>query len=74
MADTRSQSCYQESKLVRIAFGIAGELLADHFCLFLIKCHYIIILKKSTKNPKVHIEEKYSEMLIPEKSHKYLSC
>lgn len=63
MADTKSQSCYQESKLVRIAFGITEELLADQFCLFLIKCHYITILKKPTKNPKVHIEEKYNEML-----------
>lgn len=46
MVDTKNQPWCQESKLARIAFGIIEELLADQFCLFLIKCHYITIIKK----------------------------
>lgn len=51
MVDTKSQPYYQESKPARIAFGIIEELLADQFCLclFLIKCHYITIIKKNPK-------------------------
>lgn len=49
MVDTKNQPWCQESKLARIAFGIMEELLADQFCLFLIKCHYITIIKKRPK-------------------------